>query len=91
MVYPAIDKPIVSRNLPYLISYLSMQEGILGFKTLLNADEEYALQITYDKGTLNDAKIWEILQSPKWTVMMKDGSTQKVDAKMSFNEQGKTL
>ena len=91
MVYPAIDKPIVSRNLPYLISYLSMTEGILGFRTLLNADEEYALQITYDKNTLDDAKIWEVLQNPTWTVLMTDGTTQEVEAKMSFQNQGKTL
>lgn len=91
MVYPAIDKPIVSRNLPYLISYLSMTEGVLGFKTLLNADEEYALQIIYDKNTLDDAKIWEVLQNPTWTVLMTDGTTQQVEAKMSFQNQGKTL
>lgn len=89
--YPGLDKPIVTRNLPYLISYLSMTEGVLGFRTVINAEEEFAFQIIYDKGTLNDAKIWEALQAPKWTVMMKDGSTQEVDSKIGFKNQGKTI
>jgi phage tail tube protein FII len=91
MVYPAMDKPINSRNFPYLISYLSLNEGVLGFRTLLNADEQYAIQITYDKNTLNDEKIWEILTAPKWNVLMKDGTIQEQDAKLEFKNPGKTL
>ncbi len=91
LVYPDLDKPLITRNIPYLSSHLSQIDGFLGLETLLNDNEEYAFRITYSKDVLNDDKIWEALTKEKWTIMSKDGSTSEVDPKFSFSEKGATL
>jgi hypothetical protein len=91
LVYPDLDKPLITRNIPYLSSHLSQIEGFLGLETLLIDNEEYAFRITYSKDALNDDKIWEILTKEKWTIMSKDGSISEVDPKFSFSEKGATI
>lgn len=91
LVNKSLDKPIVSRNIPYLSSYLSLVDGVLGLQVLVNDNEEYAIRILYAESVMNPDKLWEVLTAPKWKVKMKDGSVQEEDAKMTFPAQGNVL
>lgn len=91
IVYPNLDKPIVTRNLPYLSNHLSQQAGVLGIETLLNEDNQYCFRITYSKDAMSEDKVWELITMPKWNIKGKDGEISEVDAKISFTEKGKTL
>ncbi|OFY44415.1 MAG: hypothetical protein A2X18_02090 [Bacteroidetes bacterium GWF2_40_14] len=91
LIYPDLDKPLITRNLPYLSNHLSQIEGILSLETVINDKEEYAFRITYSKDALNDDKIWEILNRTKWTIKDKEGAISEVDPKFSFTEKGATI
>ena len=91
IVYPSLDKPIVTRNLPYLSNYLSQIAGFLGVQTLINDNEEYCFHITYSKDALDEDKIWEVLTKAKWNIKGRDGEISEVDAKVGFPDKGKTL
>lgn len=91
LVHKGLDKPIVSRNIPYLSSYLSLADGILGLQVLVNDNEEYAIRILYVESVMNPDKLWEVLTAPKWQVKMKDGSVREEDAKMAFPGKGKVM
>lgn len=91
IVYPTLDKPIVSRNLPYLSNHLSQHEGMLKIETLVNENNEYCFQITYSKDATNEDKIWELITMPKWGIRGRDGKVTEVNAKIAFKEKGKTL
>lgn len=90
MDYPGIDKPLIQRQLPYLGSFLSNNPGILAYETALRGDMS-VIRITYVKDVLDDAKIWEYLQSPQWTIHFKDGTVKDMDPTLSFKQQGKTV
>lgn len=90
VAYPGLDKPIVQRQLPYLSSFLSSDEAILAFETQMKGDMP-VIRITYVKGGLTDEKIWQLLQSPKWTVHYKDGSVKEMSAMLSFENPGATV
>lgn len=89
--YPALDKPLVSRNLPYLASYLSLTEGFLCIETLINDNEEYAFRIKYSKEVLGDDKIWEVLTQEQWTTVNREGEIIRIDPKISFTKKGATI
>ncbi len=82
--YPNLDKPLVTRSIPYLSSHLSQTDGMLEMRTILNGNDEYAFVFTFDKSVMNKEKLMEVLRAPKWTIKMKDGSIDIVDAKISF-------
>ncbi len=91
LVYPGLDKPIITRYLPYLSSHLSQINGFLSMETVLNERDEYAFRFTYSKDALNDDKIWEALSAPKWKIMDKDGNVSEVDPKFAFENKGATI
>jgi len=91
LVYPDLDKPMITRNIPYLSSHLSQTEGFLGIETLINDNEEYAFRITYSKDALNNDKIWEVLSKEKWTTVSKEGEIVQIDPQISFTNKGATL
>lgn len=91
IVYPNLDKPLITRNLPYLSNHISQHAGFLGIETLINDNEEYCFRITYSKDALSEEKIWEVLNMPKWNIKGKDGVISEVDAKIPFTEKGKTI
>ena len=90
MPYPGLDKPLVQRQVPYLGSFLSTQDGVMGFATALNGDTP-VIRITYVKDVLDDDKIWEILQTPKWKIHYTNGTTKEIDATLTFKTPGKTV
>jgi len=91
LVYPDLDKPLITRNVPYLSNHLSQIDGMLSLETVINDKEEYAFRFTYSKDALNDDKIWEILNRTKWTIKDKEGAISEVDPKFSFTEKGATI
>lgn len=88
--YPGLDKPMMQRQVPYLSSFLSTHDGIMEFATALDGDTP-VIRITYVKDALDDNKIWEILQTPKWTIHFTNGTTKDMDAPLSFKTPGKTV
>ena len=91
MEYPSIEKPPVRGGVPYLKSYLSCLEGILGLEFALR-DMIPVMRIEYVKSMWNDERIWEeVLQNPQWTIRMSDGTEEQTAARMKFTKQGRTL
>ena len=90
MPYPGLDKPLVQRQVPYLGSFLSTQDGVMEFATALNGDIP-VIRITYVKEVLDDDKIWKILQTPKWEIHYTNGTTKEIDATLTFKTPGKTV
>jgi len=88
LVYPNLDKPLITRNLPYLSNHLSQLEGFLSIETTLNESDEYCFRITYRADVLNDDKIWEALNKAKWTIKNKEGVMEDVDPKFTFDTKG---
>jgi polyferredoxin len=91
IVYPGLDKPIITRNLPYLSNYLSQQEGMVSIKTLINEDMEYCFHITFSKELVDAEKLWNIITKEKWTIKDREGNIQEVDRKLEFTEKGEVL
>ena len=90
LVYPDLNKPLITRNLPFLSNHLSQIPGFLSIETLVNENDEYCFRITYSKDALDDDKIWEVLNRSKWTIKNRDGVMEEVDPKFSFKEMGAT-
>jgi len=91
ILYADLDKPVITRSIPYLSSHLSLIDGFLGLAVVLNDNEEYAFRITYSKDLLDDARIWAALTKPKWTIKSKDGEISDVDPKFAFETKGATI
>lgn len=91
LVYEDLDKPLITRNIPYLASHLSLIDGFLGLAVVLNDNEEFAFRITYSKAALDDEKIWAALTKAKWTIKSKDGEISDVDPKFTFEKKGATI
>lgn len=85
--FPELDKPIYSKNLPYLSSYLSITEGVLSLGTFLDENDLPSLKITYVPSVISDEKLWENLCADKWRVKMTNGEIKEVDAKLSFKNK----
>ena len=77
LVYPDLDKPLITRNLPFLSNHLSQIPGFISIETLV-------------KDALDDDKIWEVLNRSKWTIKNREGVMEEVDPKFSFTEKGAT-
>jgi hypothetical protein len=91
MPYPEIEKPIVSRAIPYLRSHMSNFDGIQSVDFALK-NRVPVMQITYVKSMWDDDRIWnEILQAPVWTINYKDGTAKEEDARLGFDTPGKTI
>jgi ferredoxin len=91
MPYPEVEKPIVSRSIPYLRSHMSNFDGIQSVDFALK-NRVPVMQITYVKSMWNDDRIWnEILQAPVWTINYKDGTAKEEDARLGFDTPGKTI
>jgi hypothetical protein len=84
--YPTLSRPIVSRNMPYLSSYLSLTDGILSMDTYLDeVDDQPTIRIRYVPSVISEEALWQVLQKETWQVKMKDGSINEVEARMKFD------
>jgi NAD-dependent dihydropyrimidine dehydrogenase PreA subunit len=83
-VYPTLNEYYVSSYLFYLNNYLSLGEGILGFETYLDENDNTCIKILYADGITNEEKIREYLKSPKWMIDYGNGEPVETDAKILF-------
>ena len=88
--YPELDMPYYQNMMPYFANFLSAKDGLVSCTTTLNVDVP-VIRIAYDKSLLSEEKIWEIVQSSKWTIHYSDGSTEDMDAPYRFSKQGKNM
>ncbi len=86
--YPSLEKPAVSRNVSYLSSFLSLQDGFLGIRTYLNDADVPTIRLEFATDILDQEKIWQTLQMAEWRIKLKDGSFKTVAAKMQFSSRG---
>ncbi len=91
LIYPDLDKPLITRNIPYLTSCLSLTDGIIGVETLVNDNEEYAMRITYVDSIMDPDKLWSLISAPTWRVKMKTGEITDVEAKFKFPSKGSVI
>ncbi len=91
LVYPNLDKPIITRNLPFLSNHLSQIPGFISIETLLNDDDQYCFRIKYSKDALDDDKIWEVLNRSVWTIKNRAGEMEDVEPKFTFTDKGATI
>ncbi len=91
--YPGLEKPAVSRVIPFLSSHLSGQDGLVKFETALNNEQVPVIRITFVKGVADADKIWSYLTAPKWHIFKSDGTEEDQDPKLDFSnvEKGKVI
>ena len=85
--FPELDKPIYSKSLPYLSSYLSMADGVLELETFLDENDLPSMKIIYVPSVLSEEKLWEYLCSDKWSIKMMSGEINEVDARLDFKNK----
>lgn len=86
----SFEKPLTSRNMPYLSNWLSQQEGIIGVYLVLNEESLPAIRIKYAKADMNADKLLEIINREEWTISYKAGPKQEAPC-FHFEEQGKII
>lgn len=82
------EKPIISRNMPFVSNTLSQHDGVIGVRLDLNEDYVPAIMIRYAEPMTAD-EIWSILTAETWRIDYKD-QRGIVDekAKIKFKEPG---
>ena len=91
IIYPALCKTKVKNSIPLLSRYLSTISGIVGIKTALTENNEFAFQITYNKSVIDESTLWKAVSAAKWVIVLDDNSKKEIDARISFKKEGKTL
>jgi polyferredoxin len=90
-VYEIVDKnyekPIILRNMPFLSNHLSRHEGVMGVYLDLNKNLEPSIQIRYAE-PMTEAKLWELMTMPVWTITYKADDVREENAKLSFKTPG---
>ena len=90
-VYEIVDqnyeKPIILRNMPFLSNHLSKHEGVIGVYLDLNKDLQPAIQIRYAE-PMTEAKLWELMTMPVWTITYKADDVREENAKLTFKAPG---
>ena len=84
---PGFDKPIYSRNMPYLSNHLSRHEGVIGVYINLNKDLIPAIQVRY-AAPMTEEKLWELMTMETWTITYKQGDVKEESAKIKFSKPG---
>ena len=80
------EKPIITRNLPFLSNHISREEGVIGTYVVLNENLKPALQIRFAAPATAD-RIWELMTMDKWTITRKGEETIE-DARIAFDKPG---
>lgn len=81
------QKPLITRNMPFLSNHLSRNEGIIGVYIALNKKLEPSLQIRYF-APMTEKKLWELMTMPEWTITYSEDDVRTVPAKLVFKEKG---
>ena len=86
---PNYDKPIYSRNMPYLSNHLSKHDGVIGVYINLNKDLIPSIQVRF-AAPMTAEKLWELMTMETWTITYKKDEVKEESAKIKFSEPGKT-
>jgi len=89
IVNPSYEKPIYSRQFPYLSNHLSKEEGVIAMYVRLNKDYLPAIQVRF-AAPMTAEKIWELMTMETWTITYKNGEVKEEAAKMKFEQSGTT-
>ena len=81
------EKPVVTRNLPFLSNHLSREEGVIGVYLNLNEDLVPAIQVRF-AAPCTAARIWELMNEDPWTITYKEDDVRQEAAKLSFEKPG---
>ena len=81
------EKPVFTRNLPFLSNHLSREEGVIGVYLNLNEDLLPALQVRFAAPCTAD-RIWELMTQDTWTITYKEDDVREEPAKLSFKTPG---
>ena len=84
---PGYDKPIITRNLPFLSNHLSKEEGVIGTYLNLNDDLVPAIQVRFAAPCTAD-RIWELMTMETWTITYKNDDVREEGAKIAFKTPG---
>ena len=81
------EKPVVTRNLPFLSNHLSREEGVIGVYLNLNEELVPAIQVRF-AAPCTAARIWELMNEDPWTITYKEDDVRQEAAKLSFDKPG---
>lgn len=85
---PGLDKPVLAKTIPFLSSYLSLNDGFLGINTYMREDDMPCIQIFFSKKALNEEQIWKVLTREDWKIKQKNGVYKMIPAKIMFEDKG---
>ncbi len=81
------EKPIITRNMPYLSNHLSKHDGIIGIYLQLNDDLVPSIRIRYT-APMTEEELWKLMTMETWTITFKKDDVREVDAKIGFTQPG---
>lgn len=81
------EKPIITRNLPFLSNHLSSHEGIIGVYLDLNDELVPAIRVRYS-APMTEKELWELMTMDTWTIKYAEGDIREVGAKIGFTVPG---
>lgn len=84
---PVYEKPIVSRNFPFLSNHISKEEGVIGMYCTLNEDFVPTLRIRF-AAPMTEDKLWNLITMETWTITYKNGEVKEQDARIKFDKKG---
>ncbi len=74
----------LTKKLPYLVSHISNNDGIVALSTLLSEDYIQTLEVSYIDTMTNTSEIYNLLISDTLNISYKDGSTGKLPNMFDF-------
>ena len=82
------EKPVITRNLPFLSNHLSREEGVIGVYLRLNEEFIPSIQVRFAAPCTGD-RIWELMNENPWTITYKEGEDVREEpAKIAFKTPG---
>ena len=81
------EKPVITRNLPFLSNHLSLEEGVIGVYLNLNEDLVPAIQVRFAAPCTADI-IWKRMTMDTWTITYSPEDVRQEPAKLSFKTPG---
>ena len=78
LVVPLGANKYNTKTLPYLISHISNDDGVLEFRSVLDSAQQIAFQIVYVDSMSNAAKILQAMKSDSLSVSYSDGEKGKI-------------
>ena len=81
------EKPVFTRNLPFLSNHLSREEGVIGVYLNLNEDLVPAIQVRFAAPCTAD-RIWDLMNQDPWTITYKEDDVREEPAKLKFKTPG---